>query len=82
MQPIHYHVEAVWDREAGVWVSTSDDVPGLATEAETIEALTEKLRGMIPELLAANGLLATDFESKAISFDLTSHRRELVTPLS
>jgi Domain of unknown function (DUF1902) len=33
---------------------TSEDVPGLATEAETLEALTEKLRGLIPELLEAN----------------------------
>lgn len=46
-----YHVQADWDPEAGVWVATSEDVPGLATEAETIEALTEKLRVMIPELL-------------------------------
>jgi len=46
-----YHIQADWDPEAGVWVATSEDVPGLATEAETIEALTEKLRVMIPELL-------------------------------
>jgi predicted RNase H-like HicB family nuclease len=49
-----YHVQADWDPEAGVWVATSEDVPGLATEAETLEALTEKLRGLIPELLEAN----------------------------
>lgn len=52
-----YHIQADWDPEAGVWVATSDDVPGLATEAETIEALTEKLHTMIPELLEANDLL-------------------------
>ena len=55
MEPIRYHVEAFWDPEPGVWVATSDDVPGLATEAETLEKLTEKLRGLIPELLDANG---------------------------
>ena len=49
-----YHVQADWDPEAGVWVAVSEDVPGLATEARTIEALTEKLRTMIPELLEAN----------------------------
>jgi predicted RNase H-like HicB family nuclease len=32
-----YHVAAFWDREAKVWVATSDDVPGLATEAESVE---------------------------------------------
>lgn len=52
-----FHVQADWDHEAGVWVATSDDVPGLATEAPTIEALAEKLRIMIPELLEANQLL-------------------------
>jgi hypothetical protein len=49
-----YQVEAEWDPEAEVWCATSRDVPGLATEAETIEQLTEKLRTMVPELLAAN----------------------------
>ena len=57
LAPMTYHVVADWDAEAGVWVATSEDVPGLATEAETIERLTERLRTMIPELLEANGLL-------------------------
>ncbi len=52
-----YHVQADWDAEANVWVATSDDVPGLATEAATIEDLTARLRSIIPELLEANGLL-------------------------
>ena len=50
-------VEAEWDAEAKVWVATSDDVPGLATEADTIDALRSKLEIMIPELLSANGAL-------------------------
>jgi predicted RNase H-like HicB family nuclease len=74
-----YHVQADWDPEAGVWVATSDDVPGLATEAETIESLTSRLRTMIPELLEANGLLAEGIRSDSIAFELTSHRQELVT---
>lgn len=48
-------VHAEWDEEASVWVATSDDVPGLATEAETIEKLSHKLNDMIPELLVLNG---------------------------
>ena len=48
-------VRAEWDDEAHVWVASSDDVPGLATEAETVESLIEKLRVMIPELFEANG---------------------------
>jgi predicted RNase H-like HicB family nuclease len=77
-----YHVQADWDAEAGVWVATSEDVPGLATEAETIEALANKLRAMIPELLQANGLISLNSQSGPIAFELTSHRQELVTMAS
>ena len=55
-------VTAVWDDEAKVWVATSDDVPGLATEASSFEALIEKLKRMIPELLDANGYADGDEE--------------------
>jgi len=51
-----YHVKAEWDSEASVWVASSDDVPGLATGADT---LVEKLKVVIPELLEENGLLPT-----------------------
>jgi predicted RNase H-like HicB family nuclease len=77
MAALVYHVQADWDPEADVWVATSDDVPGLATEASTIEALTEKLRTMIPELLEANQLVS-GAQPEAISFELTSHRQERV----
>jgi len=50
-------VRAVWDHEASVWVATSDDVPGLVTEADNAEELIRKLQVMIPDLLQANGLL-------------------------
>lgn len=53
-------VTANWDEEAAVWVAESDDVPGLATEAETREELISKLRVMIPELLQANLSSAVD----------------------
>ena len=48
-------VRATWDEHAGVWVAESEDAPGLATEAETMDLLVEKLKVMIPELLDANG---------------------------
>ena len=47
-------VLAEWDPDAKVWVATSDDVPGLVTEAATMEALAQRLRVMVPELLALN----------------------------
>jgi hypothetical protein len=48
-------IRAEWDDEASVWVATSDDVPGLATEADTLDQLSAKLESMVPELLDANG---------------------------
>ena len=49
-------VQALWDWEAGVWVAESDNVPGLATEAATLEELLAKLAVMVPELLEENGV--------------------------
>ena len=66
-------VNAEWDPEAKVWVATSDDVPGLITEAETVEALTEKLSVMIPELLEANGILVGD-AVREVPINLIAHR--------
>jgi predicted RNase H-like HicB family nuclease len=43
-------VKATWDPEASVWVAETDDVPGLITEADTLEALQAKIPGMIQDL--------------------------------
>ena len=50
----NYTVYAMWDSEANVWVATSEDIPGLATEADTVESLLKKLEIIIPELLEEN----------------------------
>jgi len=42
---------------ARVWVAKSDDVPGLITEAETMEQLIDKLHIVIPEPLQENEML-------------------------
>lgn len=49
-----YIVSAFWDDEAKVWVATSDDIPGLATEASTLDALVERVNAVAPELLEDN----------------------------
>ena len=67
-----YTVEATWDDEARVWVATSVDTPGLATEAETVEALTTKLKVIIPELLECSGKPAA-----SIPFHLHTHRHDI-----
>ena len=48
-------VKAIWDDEVSVWVATSEDVPGLVTEATTAEELEKKLLVLVPELLELNG---------------------------
>ena len=48
-------VRAAWDPDARVWVAESDDVPGLVTEADTIEQLMDRLQVLVPELLELNG---------------------------
>jgi predicted RNase H-like HicB family nuclease len=66
-------IRAEWDEEAMVWVATSDDVPGLATEAVTMEALIEKLKVMIPELLIANNAAVDD----EVPFEIITRRFEV-----
>ena len=70
-------VHAVWDDDARVWVATSEDVPGLATEADDVNALVDKLKRMIPELLEANGVpQATDVPFEVISQRFAVAQRE------
>jgi hypothetical protein len=58
-----YHVEARWDCEAGVWIAESDDIPGMVAEAESMNALMEKVRVLVPELFELNGGLDPGQES-------------------
>ena len=51
-----FEVFAHWDAEAGVWVAHSEDIPGLATEAETWDGLKAKLSEMGSELIALNNV--------------------------
>ncbi|HET8700532.1 MAG TPA: DUF1902 domain-containing protein [Nitrococcus sp.] len=73
----HIRIKAVWDPEAEVWVAESEDVPGLVTEADTIEALTDKLRVLIPELLEANGITPVT-DNHSLSFDLFAERHDSI----
>ena len=71
MKPLFVRVE--WDDEVRVWVATSDDVPGLATEQDTMEGLIKKLKNLIPELLDANGMTV---DSK-VPFEILTRRFEI-----
>jgi predicted RNase H-like HicB family nuclease len=65
-----YNIKALWDAEAKVWVAEGVDVPGLCTEAATMEQLVKKLEVMVPEMLEANGLLPAG--QGDVHFELTA----------
>jgi hypothetical protein len=49
-----YRVDVAWDEEAGVWIATSENVPGLCAEAASFDALVAVVADLVPELLVAN----------------------------
>lgn len=70
-----YTVTCNWDDEAEVWFVADTNVPGLATEASTIEELERKLLTMIPELLGINS--AGGAAVKSVPFELIARKQEL-----
>jgi predicted RNase H-like HicB family nuclease len=44
-------VRIAWDDEARVWYVEESDIPGLATEADTLEELRKKVPLIIQDLL-------------------------------
>lgn len=55
-----WSVKAEYDPEARVWYTVEGDVPGLAADAETLEALERKIGPMILDLLEINADFITD----------------------
>jgi predicted RNase H-like HicB family nuclease len=49
-----YLVSIVSDPEAGVWVATSSDIPGLVLESDSLDSLVQKVKYAAPELLDLN----------------------------
>ena len=50
-----------WDEDAAVWTATSDDVPGLVLESGSFDALLERVKQAVPELLKLNDSAAGDY---------------------
>ena len=69
-----YRIDVLWDEEATVWVATSEDIPGLVLESGSLDALVERVRFAVSDLLDlnANG-------GEPVSLSIRSERRELVT---
>lgn len=55
---MEYIVNLTWDDEAEVWVATSNDIPGLALECGSFDALLERVRFAVPELLELNSTVS------------------------
>lgn len=61
MKTPEYKVILEWDSEAGVWIATSETIPGLVLESGSIDALIERVRFAVPELLEMNGISGKNF---------------------
>lgn len=55
-------VRATWDSEAEVWTAESSDLPGLVTEASSLNELDAKLPDLIRDLLDSGDLDSGDLE--------------------
>ena len=51
MRPRHLAIEAVWDKESGRWTACSTDLPELSEGAQSLNALVDRLRDVLPELM-------------------------------
>lgn len=68
---MEYVIHLTWDDETNVWIATSDDIPGLVLESGSFDALLERSRIAIPELLALDSS-----SPSPLSLSFVSERRE------
>ena len=61
-------VRAAWDEEAKVWYVEDSDVPGLATEAATLEGLKQRVREIIPDLLEGETGVPDELDIEFIAY--------------
>lgn len=66
-------VRAYWDSEAKVWWTESDDIPGLVTEASTVEKLIENILALAPDLIELNNVTGDE-----IPISVMAHRVEYI----
>ena len=61
-------IDVKWDSGARVWVATSQDVPGVAVEADTTNETMDILKDVIFDLMEANGIEANDDMDVVVRF--------------
>ncbi len=69
---MEYVITFTWDDEASVWIATSNDIPGLVLESGSFDALLERTRFAIPELLSLN---ASGSRPLTLTFKSERHER-------
>ena len=47
-------IKVMWDNETDRWYTKTDDVPGMALDSGSFDALIEKVRMIAPEMLETN----------------------------
>lgn len=60
-------IKLTWDPDAAVWIAESDDVPGLVLESGSFDALIERVRFTVPELLELNGTAPAPVQLRMVS---------------
>ena len=70
---MEYTIHFIWDEDAQVWVATSDDIAGLVLESGSFDALLERVRHAVPELLDLNKI-----PKKTLSLSFVSERHERI----
>ena len=75
-------VKFVWDSEARVWYTETDDVPGLVLHAPTFDKLVERVCLISPELLEENlnyvGPIHISFECERIEEGVINSQENIV----
>lgn len=69
---MNYVINFTWDEESKVWIATSNDIPGLVLESGSFDALLERTRFAVPELLELNADTAAPL---SLTFKSERHER-------
>lgn len=69
---MEYVINFTWDEESKVWIATSNDIPGLVLESGSFDALLERTRFAVPELLELNADTAAPL---SLTFKSERHER-------
>ena len=65
-----YKIKITWDEEAHVWIAVSEDLKGLVLECGSLDALIERVKIAVCELLEIQG---ESCEGISLNFSMERH---------